>query len=530
MTMTHDHPSDRPEGEATVPAPAARGSIGVLKAGALSMLALVAVGLTRLVHGSLVSHATDHETYGLVGTMLATTMIASLVLPGGVSSAYSKFVAFHRGAGDPAAAWAVHRFLGRLGLVSSVVLGAGAAWAAAELYDLRPADALAVALLTAAYSLYTVDKAAMYGHGLVPQYARLELCTSGLAVAGTIVIVVTGATQYLLPLAIGYLAFVVLARVQLRRHRRNSHTGGTGPFDRRQVVVFTILGSIGTLASAGFLQATQLLADRFAEPDEVAHFVAAVALVAPLYFLPRAMALALFPAMAGAQGAGDHAAIRRQVDLSTRGLAALLTPVFVVGLLAAPLILTIFGGSGYARGAGVLRLMLCACFFGVLQVPAVNVLASGTPRQTRVPVASAVTGCLVGLGVVAVLGGPYGATGVGIGYLVGTCVTALIPLSAVWRIHRMSWFGPLAKSIAAVAVTGVLTTLPVLQSTLWGPVAAAVGAVLAGVLFLGEIKGLVAQVRSGARRSGPAAVIPAQRQRAGIVSHRAPSSRRIRRD
>ncbi|MBY8872433.1 lipopolysaccharide biosynthesis protein [Micromonospora sp. PLK6-60] len=485
------------------PAPPTGGrSASVVKAGALSMLALLAVGLTRLVHGSLTSHHTDRATYGVVGIMLAASMIASLLLPGGVSAGMSKFVAFHRGAADVPGAWAVHRFLSRVGVLSSLVLGLLTALVVRQLHDLGPVDTASLAVLTASYALYTVDKAAMYGHGLVPRYARIELGTSALAIAATVAVIVTGRTFYLLPLCLGYGTFVVLCRRQLRQQRRRERSAAPGSFDRRQVVSFALLASVGTLASAGFLQATQLLAGHFAAPAEVAYLVAAVALIAPLYFLPRAMALALFPAMAGAHGAGDRSAVRRQVDVSTRALAVVMTPVFLVGLAAAPLILTLFGGAGYAGGAPVLRLMLCASFFGILQVPSVNALAAGAATQSRIPVASAVTGCLVGLGVVAVAAGPLGATGVGLGYLVGTAVTALVPILTVWRLHRLSWAGPLARCLGLMTAGALVASLDALRVWSWPAGLVAVVAPLVALAVLRtELVGLLAVLPSR-RRAG----------------------------
>ncbi|SCE68277.1 lipopolysaccharide biosynthesis protein [Micromonospora mirobrigensis] len=476
--------------------PAAGRSASVVRAGALSMLALLAVGLTRLVHGSLTSHATDRERYGLVGIMLAASMIASLLLPGGVSAGMSKFVAFHRGAADLPGAWAVHRFLSRLGLFSSLLLGLVTALVLRRLHPLDAVDTVSVAVLTASYALYTVDKSAMYGHGLVPRYARIELGTSVLAVAATVAVIVTGRTFYLLPLCLGYGCFVLLARREIRRHRRREAPGAGGAFDRRQVLSFAVLASVGTLASAGFLQATQLLAGHFAAPAEVAYLVAAVALIAPLWFLPRAMALALFPAMAGAHGAGDHSAVRQQVDVSTRALAVVMTPVFLVGLATAPLVLQLFGGGGYAGGAPVLRLMLCASSFGILQVPAVNALASGSARQSRVPVASAVLGCLVGLAVVAVAAGPLGAVGVGLGYLVGTAVTALVPVVTVWRLHRLAWAGTLARCLVLMAAGMLLASLGPVRHWSWPAGLLAVGAPLVALALLRrEVAGLLAVLR-----------------------------------
>ncbi|MEU7839562.1 lipopolysaccharide biosynthesis protein [Micromonospora sp. NPDC049114] len=495
---------------ASLATPPVLGGSAIIRTGALSMLALVAVGATRLVHGSLTSHATDRATYGLVGIMLAASMVASLLLPGGVSSGLSKFVAFHRGAGDLPGAWAVHRFLSRLGLMACLVLGAATGLVIQRIYNLGVLDTLTLAVLTATYSLYTVDKAAMYGHGLVPQYARIELATSALAVVSTVVVIATGETAYLLPLCLGYGIFVGLCRHRLRAQRRREGAPEGGRFDRRQVVMFAVLGSIGTLASAGFLQATQLLAGHFADPSEVAYLVAAVALIAPLWFLPRALALALFPAMAGAQGAGDTTAVRRQVDASTRALAVTMAPVFVVGLLATPLVLGVFGGDEYTAGAPVLRIMLCAAFLGTLQVPSVNALASGPLTQARVPVISAVVGCLVGLGVAVSTAGSMGATGVGIGYLVGTAITATIPVVTVWWLHRLAWAATLARSIGVVTLAALVARLDVLQTWSWTAAAVTLAGLAVTVLVLnGDFRKLLGLVRAHRGSGYPSAETPA---------------------
>src|SRR5437764_3574992 len=215
------------------------------------MVALVAVGGTRLVHGSLVSHHTDRATYGTVGIMLSATTVASLVMPGGLSSAMAKFVAFHRGAGDLPAARAVHRFLSRLAVASSVLLGIVAAGAVAALYRTGAADTLAVGLLTVAYSLYTVDKAALYGFSRVPPYVRLELSTSAVAVAATVLVVAAGWHGYLLPLALGYGLFVVGARWLVRADTAGP-VGGRGSFRRDEVLSYVGYASVGTLSGTGF--------------------------------------------------------------------------------------------------------------------------------------------------------------------------------------------------------------------------------------------------------------------------------------
>jgi O-antigen/teichoic acid export membrane protein len=485
---------------------------GLVRSGALSMAALVALGLTRLIHGSLVSRATDRQTYGLVGSLIAITTIASLLLPAGVASAASKFIPYHHGRADPATARAVHRFLARLGMAGSVVLGAGAALGAMVAFDLGIEDTVQAGALCLAFSVYSVQKSTLYGFGEVTTYVRLELTSALLAVAATAVVVAVGWRLYLLPLALGYALFSVGAWWRLRPETRGARGAGDGgppgerlDAGRREIVSYVALACVGTLCSMGFLQGTQLLAHRFAAPTQVAYFAAAVTLVAPAYFLPRALGLVLFPAMARAHGAGDLADVRRHADVSTRGLVVPLAPLFVLGVLLAREVLVLFGGSSYATGGEVLRLLLAATYLAVIQVAAVNALSSGA--HVRVPVTFGVLGCLAGLVVVAGLGGPLGAAGVGLGYLLGTAVTACGPIGMVWRMHRMPWAGPLARSVGCVAgalVAGYLLDELDLTGATRSTVDAAVA--LAAALFTlallrGDLRTLVAQARrAGAQR------------------------------
>ncbi|MFC0527779.1 lipopolysaccharide biosynthesis protein [Phytohabitans kaempferiae] len=457
---------------------------GIVRTGLLTMAGLVALGLTRLLHGALVSRATDQETYGLVGTLIAVTTIGSLLLPAGVASAASKFIPYEHGRGDPAAARGVHRLLVRVGWAGAVPISLGAAAGAAVAFDLGWVDALQVAALCCAFSAYSVQKSVLYGFGLVPAYTRLELICSGLSLAATVLVVAAGWTVYLLPLAAGYAVFTFGAWRQVRPLTRGAKERFTAT---REIAVFVSLACVGTLCSQGFLQGTQLLAQHFAAPREVAYFAAAVTLIAPAYFLPRALGIVLFPSMARAHGAGDVADVRRQADVSTRALFVVLAPLFAVALLVAPEILTLFGGGEYADGAPVLRLMLAATYLAVVAVPAVNVLSSGA--HVRVPVLSAVAGLLTGLGVVAALGGPLGAAGVGIGYLCGTAVTAGGPIVIAWRLHRMSWRAPVGVAAGFVALVLVAASVADRWLIPGTRAAAAAFALIAGIFLLrGQIR------------------------------------------
>jgi O-antigen/teichoic acid export membrane protein len=481
------------------------GARAVARTGLLSMVALVVLGLTRLVYNSLVSRVTDKETYGLVAALLAVTMIVSLLLPAGVAAATSRFVPFSRGAGDLAAARGLYRALDRLGLGGAVLLSVAAALVTRSVAGLGAWTAVEVGLLTFAYSAYSVDKSALYAFGRVGRYVRLEIVSSGVTLLAAVVLVVSGGTWYLTPLVVGYTVFVVGARLSLRADLRGDATRASKG-DWGAIAGYAALACVGTLSSAGFLQATQLLAVNVAGTAQAAYFGAAVALITPLYFLPRALALALFPALAEAHGAGDTATVRKHADVGSRTLVAVLAPLFVAALFLAPEALFLFGGDRYRDGAPVLQLMLAATYLAVIQVPSVNALSSGSGWQLRTPVLSALSGCLVGLAVVVTIGHRFGATGVAVAYLVGTAVTAAGPILAVWRRYGLTWGGPLTRAILAVAAAlagaWALAGAGLPTGTKWmiDVGAAVVAAAIATVVVGTDLRGVWRSVRR--RRSG----------------------------
>ena len=480
--------------QVTVPAATTSRGASVVRAGLLSMVGLVALGGTRLVHGSLVSRATDQETYGLVGALIGLAMTVSLFLPGGLASAASRFIPFHRGGGDEAAARSAYRVLTVAGYACALGLGVNVALIATVLEGVTAGDAVAVGLLAAVFSAYSVAKSALYGFDRVVPYTWLEIAGSVVAIGATVVVVASGFRAYLLPLTLGYAVLMLGALVVLRRDRKSP--SGLLRLNLREMAVYVGLASLGGVASAGLLQALPVAASRFTTLTEVSYVTAAVTLVAPLYFLPRALGMALFPAMAKAHGAGDADVVRRHADIFTRALLVLLAPIFAVGVLISPEVLALFGGGEYARGAGVLRVVLLATYVAVVQVAAVNALSSGD--GFRIPVWASVVGAVVGLVAVVPLGWWFGGIGVAVAYLVAVAVGAAVPLGVVWRRFDLAWTGPASRSFAVVLAAVVVA--PWLDALGWVGVAragldlaAAVGLAAAGAWLLRrDIAGILA--------------------------------------
>jgi len=264
------------------------------------------------------------------------------------------------------------------------------------------------------------------------------------------------------------------------------------------MITYVGLASLGGVASAGLLQVLPAVAYHFTTQHEVSYFGVAVSLVAPLYFLPRALGMALFPAMARSYGAGDVDVVRRHADVSTRALVVVLAPLFAAAVLLAQEALAIYVGTQYVGGSGVLRMILVATYVAVIQVAAVNALSSG--NSVRIPVYSAVLGAVVGLVALIPLGHFFGATGVGVAYLIAVAIGAAGPLVVVWRRYRMDWTGPGIRSLALLAVAMVVAQLAQMRPYALGrivvDIVAAVVVVVAGALLLrGDLAGVLAARR-----------------------------------
>ncbi|HZM84088.1 MAG TPA: lipopolysaccharide biosynthesis protein [Candidatus Limnocylindrales bacterium] len=476
-----------------------RSGRAIIRSSLLSMLAIAALGITRLVHLSLVGRSMpegDRRWAALV-VLIGVTMTAGLFLPGGLASATSKFIPYHLGRGDVATATAIHRLISWVGYVGALVLAVIVGSLALLWYRVSGTDAFAVALLTFVFSAYSVEKAALYGFHRIDGYVRLELSGSALAILATVVVVVMGWTAVLTPLILGYSVLIVGAWVLLRRGSRKVIVKKPVPAaDRKEIVGYVVMASIGGLAGAGLLQALPAIAHAYTSPVEVLYFGYAVSLVAPLSFLPRALSMALFPAMAHAQGAGDVAAVRKQADLTTRALFVLLAPLFAMAIMLARQVLGLVFGWQYTGGALVLQLLLAATFLMVTQLGAVNALSSGTPKQVRIPVTASVISGATGVAAAIPLGLALGGVGVALAYLLAASISASGPVSAVARQHELDWRGAILRSLAVVGAP-ILLWQGLEMLPFAGPVTDVAGALLAALMAVLVLRGDIRHILAG---------------------------------
>ncbi len=428
----------------------------------LSLIAVLALGLTRLIFSLLVAKQLGADVLGRVNTQLSIATFASLVFASSTSIAAQKFVSGALGGADPGEA---RRAL--LTLLRWCALGTAAVTAAVALVlslffsRFSVAEIMATCILLVAYSAYLFVRGAQYGYGTVRRNAIIETICDAVAIAAAVVVVLLGAELILLlPFVIGYILFAVLGWLGLPRPTRSPAPAPalrTGL--RREMRSYASWAALALLASTGFLQLSMVFAYAFNTEFDAGLYAAAFNLTVPAFFVPRALSMALFPAMAGAFGRGDADEVRRQLDAATRFLMVASLPFFAAGVYFAEPILRLTFGSEFAGAHLLLELLLTATYVMIVSIAAVNALSATHSRLVRINAAAATIGLTVGLIAWVLLEPAFGTTGVAAGYLIGVVVTSGIGLGAAWRRWKMPWAMLLVRVALVVGAAAGLRIL-----------------------------------------------------------------------
>ena len=225
---------------------------------------------------------------------------------------------------------------------------------------------------------------------------------------------------------------------------------------RRELDGFVMLGAIGSLASTGFLQLSQVAAKLAAGDAEAGQYASAIALATPASLLAASLTLVLLPSMSEAVGRKDLSAFRARTDNTTRALAVMLVAIFGAIIVCSRLIVGVVWGAQFAGAEKLLPVLAAAVLATNLCVASVNALNSRSQRGMMINTIASITGMLVGALIWVLVAPHLGLTGVAVGYLCGTIVIASIPVTAVWRQDGHRWGLVYGKVLLGVLIAGGL--------------------------------------------------------------------------
>lgn len=453
--------------------------IGIAHRGALSFVGVMLQGGVRFLYSVLIGRFLTPALLAATNSAISLALFVSLLWPTATATAATKFVSRAHGAGEEDLALAVARHLGRVSMAAAALLALGAggfSWFFQARHDLGAA--VLVALLVLAWSGYTYVRGL---HFAVQQVARATLwdgISAVVALALLVAVIAAGADALLLaPLTAGYALYAVCG------WPRGARSGTLPAALRAEINQFTFWTVVGTLASTGLLQLSMLIAHGTSSPDDAALYAVALTLATPLSMIARSFSLVLFPSMARAAGRADHSSMRRQTDLSTRGLVAAMGLLFGVLAIVGELVIVIAFGTRYAEAFVPLVILLAACFLVTVNIGVVNALSAGKASGVRLPALFSVAGMVIGLGTMVIAVPMGGIAAVAAGYLAGAVVIGLGPIIWVWVRDGMHWGWTFVRATVGVACAAGLIVL----DELWGlPGLATIGtAAVFGAVWLG---------------------------------------------
>ena len=421
--------------------------------GAMSTVGLLAQGVLRFATSWLIGRIAGKVVLGTVQAAISTASLLTLMWPTTTGSVASKYLARARGAGNVEELHAVAVHFRRRALQSSLLLAGVAAPFWVYYDDGRWIDGLWVAVFTASYSGYSFIRGVQFGTGQVARATMWDLLSAGAGLVALAAFLLAGVRgpALLLALSLSYAVYTLSGWP-----RGVDRTARLEPALKREMDQVVLVGVAGTLASAGFLQLAMVVAKGLDEAG-AGQFAAAMATATPASMLAASLSLVLFPSLAEAWGRGDLVNFKAQTNQATRVLVLVMVTMFGSLVLCSRLVMTVLWGSDFNPESLILPVLVFALMLTNVAVASINALATRSRRAMQLTSGAAFAGLSVGAVSWWLLTPDMGVDGVALGFLLGSAVSASVPLLAEWRKGRHAWLGLAVRGFAgAGAIVGLL--------------------------------------------------------------------------
>lgn len=445
-----------------------RPSLG--KSGLQSLVGVGGQGGARLLSTLMVGRAQGVVEVGHYAAANSTGQFLSILWPSSAGTYTSRYISATLGRNSENEAAAYARHFGRRSVVIGAFFGViGAVWW--EAMEGSVAESWAVLFLVLSLSVYGFSRGVLYGAGHFGRAAFWDLVSSALSLVGFFVMLAIGyrGALLVLPYASSLLIYACVNWPRTPRIRLSK-------LQRQEADRFVLVSSLGSVFSAGFLQACMVLARNVDSPERAGLFAAGMALATPLSLVSLSISNATLPALSAALGRGDTDAARVVVDQTLR-IISRIGIAFVLLLTAnASTIVTVVWGSRFNNSAQILVILVVAVLVNIIGVPSANTMNAMSLRLARLATVYCVAAATCGAVVWALLVPGMGVVGIAWGYLVGVSILVVLMTATTWRIQKQPWGGLSVQISSALGVLVALAIFPL--SSLPGWASAGIGAAL----------------------------------------------------
>ena len=420
------------------------------KKGVLSIVTLGLQGGTRFVSNWLIGRIAGPLLLGAVASATALAFTLNTIWTSSAPSAASKFIARARGKGDEAELYAVTLFTAMRVLQVTLLLTpvAPALWMG--LYGGALWEGLCISAILIAVATSQYARGVHFGAGQVARGTKIDIISSAIGLGLTLVLLLAGVRNLTLtlPLTVTMGVYALLCWPWTAHGRPEKAL-------RSEIDKFVTFAAIGSIASAGMLQISQLVARGLSE-HAGSQYAPALQLVTPLSIIASALTMVLYPSMSEAHGAGDVERLRRQTDLAFRSFVAVMVPAFGAMAIASRPLMHLVWGERYTDAWVLMPVFCLALMLQNVANPAVGSITSGPHKHMWYSLLLSQAGLVTAIGCWLFMVPWLGLFGVALGYACGAALTALSLIVVVWRMQRQRWAGLMAwVGFSAAMIAGV---------------------------------------------------------------------------
>ncbi|WP_185744268.1 lipopolysaccharide biosynthesis protein [Arachnia propionica] len=357
----------------------------------------------------------------------------------------------------------VTAFLAVVSVIAWVVLFQGQWW-----------EGLCVAAILVTVCTSQYARGIHFGADQVARGTRVDIIASVVGIAATGVLLALGVRNMLLtlPLSLSLGVYSLLCWPWTAHGRPERAL-------RSEIDKFVTFSAIGSVASAGMLQMSQLVTKQFGEATSGIYGVA-LQLVTPMSLITTALIMVFYPGLAKAHGAGDHETLRRHTDMATRGFVAVLVAFFGgVAIAARPVIHVVYsavsGRHDYAPAAILIPVFCLALLVNNVATPSVSAITAGEHKYMWYPMLASQGGLLCAVIVWFTVVPHIGVFAVAAGYAFGAIVCACFLYAVAWRLTGQKWVDVSVQMVVACVLIAVASwAVQRFSPNLWIDIAVAV--------------------------------------------------------
>ena len=332
-------------------------------------IALVVLGLTKLIFNISIGRVFGASTLGIV-TIAMSTAFLLVTVTGFFQNATPKYMAEYLGRDDFDATKTMFKmgffFTLCLSILVTFITLMFSEWISSKIGIERNIFLLAVPLISL-YTFYLTYRRIYYGVNKVKQYLRVEIISDIFFLISLGVVIFYIKSQFLLPFILSYMIFFILSTYSFRSYF--GHSKADRKIIAKRATSYSSLDLVGNLASMGTINLSVVLTGLYVSKEWIGYYAAATSIALLLTFVPKMIDPVLFSSQSYQFGKNRHDLINKTLNTFTKWLVLIVSLIGGLGILLSSLILKILFGISYTIASPILQLLFISVIVRLVGSP-----------------------------------------------------------------------------------------------------------------------------------------------------------------